>query len=169
MHQYKRPSVWHKVPGTSTRLLVWEAETDNSVPDTFASVNPQRWTLICFQFSFRFPPLTQLAAFTHPELEASLWRVTDVVTLRIGTLFSKLFSERAVDVGRIGRLFLRRVALVFSVRSFSTERGGQRPTWTCQRLCKTLLVKGDAARGQIRPQKDNRITHLEEQVVRVDS
>lgn len=44
--------------------------------------------------------------------------------------------------------FLRRVGPVSSVRSSSTEQGDQRQTWTCQRLCRTPLVRGDAGRRE---------------------
>lgn len=45
-------------------------------------------------------------------------------------------------------IFLRRVWPVSSARFSSTEQDDQRQTWTCQRLCRTPLVRGDAGRRE---------------------
>lgn len=61
-------------------------------------------------------------------------------------------------------IFLRRVWPVSSARFSSTEQDDQRQTWTCQRLCRTPLVRGDAGRREETEQfRDGRsviTTHL---------
>lgn len=125
-------------------LLVWEAETVNSGP------------LSC-QFKLQHRTLPLLAVL-WPSWQ--LHREQKAGGFHSDTSGNQLLSGLENCWRWTDRLtFPRRVWLVFSVRSFSTERGGQRWTWTCQRPCKILLVKGVAVRGQIRPHKDYHITH----------